>query len=294
MERSWADGDRQIASFGDRFMTSRFVDPSEIQRLRSFDFRFPSGSLKDKVILVPGGTGGLGVALVAYLLLEQAIPVVGYRSNAQRANVVKEKLESRYGGTVHFVKGDLRVAADRRSYVEAAARPTGAIQGLASFVGDPARAKFEDLTAEDLVESYQTNFVAPILLAKAVAEHMIARAIAGSLVLLSSMQGVGLFEKSLAYAAPKSSLIHACRILAKQWSGPANLRINIVAPGATIAGMAEASVGSGKYDSYVDTGAVARFGKPEDVARTVRFLLEPDNYITGQVLVVDGGLSLKA
>jgi NAD(P)-dependent dehydrogenase (short-subunit alcohol dehydrogenase family) len=275
-------------------MTSRFVDPSEIQRLRSFDFRFPSGSLNGKTVLVPGGTGGLGVALLAQLLLEQAIPVAGYRSNAERANVVKERLESRYGGTVHLVQGDLRNAADRWSYVDAATRPTGAIQGLACFVGDPARAKFEDLTTEDLLESYQTNFVVPILLAKAVAEHMIAHGIAGSLVLLSSMQGVGLFERSVNYAAPKSSLIHACRILAKQWSGPANLRINVVAPGATVAGMAEASVGSGKYDGYVETGAVARFGKPEDVARAVRFLLEPDNYISGQVLVVDGGLSLKA
>jgi NAD(P)-dependent dehydrogenase (short-subunit alcohol dehydrogenase family) len=275
-------------------MTSRFVDASEIQRLKSFDFRFPSGGLKGKTVLVPGGTGGLGVALVAQLLLEQAIAVVGYRSNAQRASVVKERLESRYGGTVHLVQGDLRNAADRQGYVDAALRPTGAIQGLACFVGDPARAKFETLTAEDLVESYQTNFVGPILLAKAVAEHMISHRISGSLVLLSSMQGVGLFEKSVNYAAPKSSLIHVCRILAKQWSGPANLRINVVAPGATLAGMAEASVSSGKYDGYVETGAISRFGKPEDVARAVRFLLEPDNYITGQVLVVDGGLSLKA
>jgi NAD(P)-dependent dehydrogenase (short-subunit alcohol dehydrogenase family) len=275
-------------------MVSRFVDPAEIERSRNLEFRCPSGSLRDKVVLIAGGTGGLGAALVAQLLLEHAIPVAGYRSNAARAATVKEKLEARYGGTVHLIEGDLTNAQSRREYIEAAARLTGNIQGLACFAGDPARTQGEDLTQEELLESYRANFTGPILLAKGAAEHMIANRVAGSLVLLSSMQGTGLFESSLNYAAPKSALIHACRILAKQWSGQANLRINIVAPGATIAGMAQASVGSGKYDGYIEKGAVHRFGRPEDVARAVRFLLEPDGYITGQVLVVDGGLSLRA
>lgn len=195
---------------------------------------------------------------------------------------------------MHLVAGDLCELESRRRYVEAAVQLTGRIHGLACFVGDPARVSFEDLTAENLVHSYEMNFVGPVLIAKAVAEQMIATEVSGSIVLLSSMQGIGLFEQSLNYAAPKSSLVHACRILAKQWSGRANLRISVVAPGATIAGMAEASVSAGKYDGYVEMGAVSRFGRPEDVARAVRFLLEPDSYVTGQVLVVDGGLSLKA
>jgi 3-oxoacyl-[acyl-carrier protein] reductase len=122
---------------------------------------------------------------------------------------------------------------------------------------------------------------------------MIARKASGSIVMLSSMQGVGLFENSLNYAAPKAALVHACRILAKQWSGR-SVQINVVAPGATIAGMAASSVNSGKYDRFIEQGTVSRFGRPEDVARAVRFLLEPDCYITGQVLLVDGGMNSKA
>ena len=58
---------------------------------------------------------------------------------------------------------------------------------------------------------------------------------------------------------------------------------------APTAGMAEASVSAGKYDSFVENATIPRFGRPEDVARAVRFFLEPDNYITGQVLNVSGG-----
>ena len=57
--------------------------------------------------------------------------------------------------------------------------------------------------------------------------------------------------------------------------------------------MARSSIESGKYDAFVEKGVVPRFGRPEDVARAARLLLEPDSYITGQVLTVDGGLTLR-
>ncbi len=56
--------------------------------------------------------------------------------------------------------------------------------------------------------------------------------------------------------------------------------------------MAQASIASGKYDRFIQEGTIARFGRAEDVARAVRFLLEPDNYITGQIICVDGGITL--
>jgi pteridine reductase len=114
----------------------------------------------------------------------------------------------------------------------------------------------------------------------------------GAIVLISTMQAKALFPGSTAYAAQKAALQHAARILAKECRGAANIRVNVVSPGVTAAGMAEASIASGKYDRYIQEGVIARFGRAEDVARAIRFLLEPDNYITGQVLCVDGGMTL--
>ncbi len=104
------------------------------------------------------------------------------------------------------------------------------------------------------------------------------------------MQAVGIFPGSTTYAAPKAALIHSARILAHQW-GPQSIRVNVVAPGVTTTGMAEKSVASGKYDTYIERGVIARFGDPLDVARAIGLFLEPDNYLTGQVLTVDGGLT---
>ncbi len=106
------------------------------------------------------------------------------------------------------------------------------------------------------------------------------------------MQANALFAGSTAYAAQKAALQTAARILAKECRGKSGIRVNVVSPGVMDAGMAKASIASGKYDRFIEEGVIGRFGRPEDVARAIRLLLEPDNYITGQVLCVDGGMTL--
>jgi len=138
-----------------------------------------------------------------------------------------------------------------------------------------------------LIDSMRTNFIGPVLLARDFAAAAGDRD--ASIVFISTMQGTAVFAGSTTYAAPKAALVHTARILAKQWK----IRVNVVAPGVNNAGMAGQSVQSGKYDPFIEKKVIPRFGRPEDVARAVLFFLEPDNYVTGQVLTVDGGLSLK-
>lgn len=274
-------------------MPSRFLDPDLARRHSEHRYDFNRKSLAGRVVLIPGGAGGLGAAVTALLLQDGALPVVAYRSNRGRAMLSQQRLQDLYGGPVTLVQADVASPEGRKQALEAALAVKGEIYGLVALTGDPARVKAGDLDGPALQASFAANFEAPVLLARAAAETMATKGTRGAIVFFSSMQGVHPFEGSLAYAGPKAALVHAARILAKEYGGPADIRVNVVAPGATTAGMARASIDAGKYDPYVERGVIARFGRPEDVARVVRLLLEPDSYLTGQVLTVDGGLTLR-
>lgn len=270
-------------------MSSNHWDEKLAERYRSFRYEFAEKTLAEKCVIVAGGTGGLGAALVALLAREGARVVVGYRANRVRAEALAAAMREQFAAELRLVEGDIAQANVRKKYLEAARAVAAPLAGAAIFPGDAARVKVEDLELEALEASLRTNFSGPALLARDLGAAMDAAG-GGSIVLLATMQAVVPFAGSLNYAAPKAALIHAGKILAQQWK---NVRVNVVAPGATVAGMAEASVSSGKYDAFVVSGAIPRFGRPEDIARAVRFFLEPDNYVNGQVLLVDGGLTTR-
>jgi len=236
--------------------------------------------MKGKVVILAGGSGGLGTAVAEALVERGANPVIGCRSNRERA----ENLSRRLGAPL--VVGDILDESVRRRLLDEA-QNAGELYGLVPLVGHPARVPLETATEADLLDSMRANFVAPVLMARDFAAAVGDRD--ASLVFVSTMQAVGVFPGSTTYAAPKAALVHTARILAKQWK----IRVNVVAPGVNNAGMAEQSVRSGKYDSFLEKKIIPRWGQPGDVARAILFFLEPDNYVTGQVLTVDGGLSLK-
>jgi NAD(P)-dependent dehydrogenase (short-subunit alcohol dehydrogenase family) len=237
-------------------------------------------SLRGKQILLVGGAGGLGAASTRLLAAEGAILIVSYRSRQDRAR--------EFQTSAQLVQADITKKEDRDRLLDAAP----GLYGLVVFAGDPARSKNPEELESAMRLSMEVNYLGPILLAREAAERMRSRRMPGVIVLFSTMQAVALFPGSTAYAAPKAALLHAAKILAKECRGPANIRVNVISPGVMAAGMAEASIASGKYDRYRDEGIIHRFGRPEDVARAVRLFLEPDSYITGQALSVDGGLTL--
>jgi NAD(P)-dependent dehydrogenase (short-subunit alcohol dehydrogenase family) len=271
-------------------MTSPHWDEARAEAYHKFHFDFSGNRLAASTVIVAGGTGGLGAATVALLASEGANLVAGYRSNRARAEALRETMEKEFNRKISLVEGDIANPKVRRDFWAAAEKFGGPVAGTAIFPGEPARVGFDDLDDEALRMSLETNYVGPVLLAKELGEAMDRSNSGGSVVLLATMQAMAAFPSSLNYAAPKAALVHAARILAQRWS---RVRVNVVAPGATVTGMAEASVQSGKYDRFIEAGAIARFGRPEDVARAVRFFLEPDNYVTGQALVVDGGLTSR-
>jgi 3-oxoacyl-[acyl-carrier protein] reductase len=236
--------------------------------------------MKAMRILLAGGSGELGRASAELLAAEGCELVVSYYKNAARAEAMS--------GLAKVVQADITETSARTRLMDEA----GALDGLVVFTGDPARITSPDQLEQQIVTSHAVNYMGPLLLAREAAESMKRNQKAGSIVLFSSMQGVGLFPNSTAYAGAKAALIHGARIPAKELRAPHNIRVNVIAPGIIDAGMAQASIAAGKYAPFLSEGIITRFGRASDVARTVRFLLEPDSYITGQVISVDGGVTL--
>jgi len=234
-------------------------------------------SLQEREIILAKGSGGIGSSVAEQLRGEGARLVVSYLHNRERAE--------RFAPAASILQADLSDSESRDRLLKAAP----AMYGLVVFAGDPARGLDANAAMQ---RSHAANYMGPILLAREAASRMKNAETPGSIVLLSTMQANALFPGSTFYAAQKAALQHAALILAKEMRGPSGIRVNVVSPGITAAGMAEASIASGKYDHFIAQGVISRFGHADDVARAIRFFLEPDNYVTGQVLCVDGGITL--
>ena len=246
--------------------------------------------MKGRTVILAGGSGGLGAAVAEAVAVRGGLPVIGCLGNEDRARSLSGDIGKKYDLTVPVVVGDVLDETVRRDLIEAA-RSVGPLYGLVPLIGAPARVPIEEAALEDLLASARINYAAPVLLARDFVQAV--RGSDASIVFVSTMQAIGVFPDSTAYAAPKAALVHAARILARQWGGKDRIRVNVVAPGVTDSGMARASVASGKYDAFIERDVITRFGRAMDVAEAIGLFLKTDSYLTGQLLTVDGGLTAR-
>ena len=101
-------------------MPSKYLEPEQAKRLADHRYELTRKALGGRVVLVPGGAGGLGAAITALLLQDGALPVVGYRTHRGRALAFQQKMQDMYGGPVALVEGDIGDAAVRERYLQAA------------------------------------------------------------------------------------------------------------------------------------------------------------------------------
>src|SRR5512134_3791439 len=135
-------------------MPSRHLDPEQARRYSEYRYDFNRKSLAGRVVLVPGGAGGLGAAIVALLVQDGAVPVVGYRSNKGHALAFQQKVQDLYGGLVHLVEGDLADPEARKRYLDAALAVKGELYGVVLLTGEPARVKAGELDGRALHASF--------------------------------------------------------------------------------------------------------------------------------------------
>lgn len=248
--------------------------------------------LNGKSILVAGATGGLGQEVVLQLAQFPCSLVLVNRQKDERYNQLRARLEGAKA-QVAFYHCDFSNGDDINDAIEIFFEEQKSPYALINLLGDPARVDWQKAQIDHMQESFLKNAAAPLHSAKEFAVRLRSKSIEGAIVLFSSMQGIYPFEGSLYYGTPKAALIHGAKILAKEFGGKPFVRINVIAPGVNQAGMAEESIRKGKYEKYLEQNIIPSYGRPEEIGRLTLYLLDPNLYMTGQVLLYDGGLTLR-
>jgi NAD(P)-dependent dehydrogenase (short-subunit alcohol dehydrogenase family) len=245
-----------------------------------------------RVAIVTGGARGIG-RRTAELLASR-----GYRVIIIDLHDPVETLQA-IAATGHEASGyagDLTDPAVLEHFVPWAFDRYGRLDVLVNNAGISLIAPAEHTTLSDLRRILDVNLVAPFLLSQAVGTRML-EARSGSIVNVASIAGLFAVSDRAAYNASKHGLVGLTRTLAAEWGGR-GVRVNAVCPGWVKTEMDAADQAGGTYTDADITARVpmARFATPDDVARAIAFLADPDEspFVNGHTLVVDGGWTADA
>jgi 3-oxoacyl-[acyl-carrier protein] reductase len=237
-------------------------------------------SLEGKTALVTGASRGIGRAIAAELAHAGALVSIGYHSGQEEADALAAEI------------GGRAIQADVAS-PEAAARlvqEAGDLDILVNNAGLTRDGLLARMPDDDWRAVLETNLSSIFYTCRAVCRPMMKKR-AGTIVNISSVVGVHGNWGQTNYGASKAGIIGFTKSLAREL-GSRNVRANVVAPGYVKSRLTDVLPADAKQ-AMLDNTPLGRFGEPTDVAGAVRFLCSDEaSFITGEVLLVDGGLGM--
>lgn len=248
----------------------------------------PAVPLEGKVALVTGAAQRVGAAIVRMLHAAGMNVVLHYRHSEQAALALQQALHDLRPDSIHLLQGDLLQIDRLPGLVEQAVQAWGRLDALVNNastfyptpMGTVTEAQWEDLLG--------SNLKAPFFLCQAAAPHLARQH--GAIVNIADIHGERPLKSYPAYSIAKAGLIMLTRAAAREL-GP-DVRVNAVAPGAIL--WPQQDLDDTTRKRILAHTALKRRGEPDDVARTVLFLIDGSSYITGQVIAVDGGRSVHS
>ena len=237
-------------------------------------------SLEGKTALVTGGSRGIGRAIALELARAGANVTVSYRSGKDEAEAVAEEAGAK------AVQADVADTDEAKRLVEEA----GELDILVNNAGVTRDGLLARMPDDDWSDVISTNLGGVFHTCRAAARGMMKRR-AGSIVNVSSIVGLRGNPGQTNYAASKAGIIGFTKSLAREL-GTRGVRANVVAPGYVDTRLTQVIADEMKQLMLANT-PLGRFGTPEDIAAAVRFLCSDEAaFITGDVLLVDGGLGM--
>ncbi|MCA8409854.1 SDR family NAD(P)-dependent oxidoreductase [Burkholderia multivorans] len=240
--------------------------------------------LQGKRALVTGGSRGIGAAIAKRLAGDGADVAITYEKSAERAQAVVAEIET-LGRRAVAIQADSADPAAVRAAVDRAAETLGGLDILVNNAGIFRAGSLDALTLDDIDATLNVNVRAVIVASQAAARHL---GEGGSIVSTGSCLATRVPDAGMSlYAASKAALIGWTQGLARDL-GPRGITVNIVHPGSTDTDMNPAD---GEHaDAQLARMAIPRYGKADDVAALVAFVVGPEGRsINGTGLTIDGG-----
>ena len=246
--------------------------------------------LKDKRALVTGASGGLGGAICEEFAREGAHCVVVFRSDREGGEKAAAKIRG-LNRQAEVVKADVGDQKQVENMFEAAEKALGGLDIVVANAGFGSVKPLLETKVDEFEGMIRTNLVGTYLTVRCGAERM-ARGGGGKIITMSSVHGLGGTHYCSLYESTKAGIINFTRGAAFDLSEH-NIQINCIAPGAVpVPKDPPPDPDSDLYRAWMQYTPLARFGTPWDVARTAVFLASQDSdWITGQVISVDGGIT---
>jgi NAD(P)-dependent dehydrogenase (short-subunit alcohol dehydrogenase family) len=248
--------------------------------------------LDGKVALVPGGYGGIGEVVCRGLAAAGAQVAIAGR-NAERTRALASALKQD-GYSAYAAAFDAEAVSDIRRMVDEVAGHFGRIDILVNCVGLNREEKLLEVTEQNFDTVYTGNLKSALFLSQAAAQHMIGQGGGGKQVHLGSVRTMlGLRGRGYtAYTAAKGGLGTMCKQLAAELA-PHKINVNMVAPTFTRTEMVAHMLADEQfYKALTARIPLGRVAEPEEIMQAVLFFVAPaSDFITGQILYVDGGIT---
>lgn len=262
----------------------------------------PLFSVAGQVVLVSGGSRGIGRAIAQGFAERGAQVVISSRDAANLAQAAEE-LNARAAdaaatlrggqpaGTVQAIAADVAQSADIERLVEETLAARGRIDTLVNVAGVNRRKPALELTEEDYDFILDINLKGAFLLSRAVGRHMVARR-SGNQINIASLNSDRPLKNVLPYAVSKAGIAHMTRSLAVEW-GAAGIRVNAIAPGFVLTDLTRKLWSEPTMQAWGFANTpLQRLGQPEDMVGAALFLASHGaSFMTGQTIYVDGGFT---